>query len=145
MFERILIPTDGSDSVEPAIQHGLNIADKYDATIHALHVLNTTALERKLDLTALPDESEVPDAWSETGDEITDNVANRSDELGLETVMGVRRGIPVREILTYIDDHDIDLIAMGTHGRSGTSRRIIGSVTERMLRTTLCPVLTVRP
>ncbi|MDS0223261.1 universal stress protein [Haloarcula sp. S1AR25-5A] len=145
MYTDILIPTDGSDNVEPAIQYGLDLARRYDATVHALHVVDSSPIERKLDLTALETDLEtLPDTWYEAGDAATQQIATRAAEHGLDAITEVRRGIPAREIRSYITDTGIDLVCMGTRGHTGLDRVLLGSVTTRLVRTVDIPVLTVK-
>ncbi|KYH24148.1 universal stress protein [Halalkalicoccus paucihalophilus] len=146
MYTDILIPTDGSDNVEPAIQYGLDLARRYDATVHALHVVDSSPIERKLELTALETDLEtLPDTWYEAGNVATQQIATRAAEHGLDAVTEVRRGIPAREIRSYITDTGIDLVCMGTRGHTGLDRVLLGSVTTRIIRTVDIPVLSVKP
>ncbi|MDS0280139.1 universal stress protein [Halomicroarcula sp. S1AR25-4] len=145
MYTDILIPTDGSDNVEPAIQYGLELARRYDATVHALHVVDSSPIERKLELTALETDLEtLPDTWYEAGDAATKQIETRAAEHGLDAVTEVRRGIPAREIRSYITDNEIDLVCMGTRGHTGLDRVLLGSVTTRLVRTVDIPVLSVK-
>lgn len=145
MYTDILIPTDGSDNVEPAIQYGFDIARRYDATVHALHVVDSSPIERKLELTALETDLEtLPDTWYEAGDDATKQIGTRAAEHGLDAVTEVRRGIPAREIRSYITDTGIDLVCMGTRGHTGLDRVLLGSVTTRIVRTVDIPVLSVK-
>ncbi|MDS0301228.1 universal stress protein [Halogeometricum sp. S1BR25-6] len=145
MYTDILIPTDGSDNVEPAIQYGLELARRYDATVHALHVVDSSPIERKLELTALETDLEtLPDTWYEAGDAATKQIETRAAEHGLDAVTEVRRGIPAREIRSYITDTGIDLVCMGTRGHTGLDRVLLGSVTKRIVRTVDIPVLSVK-
>lgn len=137
MYDDILIPTDGSGGVKSAIEHGLSLADWYDATVHALHVIELTDIQAEL----LPD---VPADWEREGDRATQEVASRAREFDVDVVTEVSRGTPYEVILDYVDDHDVDLIAMGTHGRSGLEKFLLGSVTERVVGGVTVPVLCVR-
>jgi len=144
MYTDILIPTDGNDHVEPAITYGLDIADRYDATVHALHVVDRSPLERNLELTALnPDLEPLPDQWYDAGDAATQQIAKRAAEHNLDVVSEVRRGVPAREIRSYITDAGIDLVCMGTRGHTGLDRFLLGSVTTRIIRTVNIPVLSI--
>ena len=144
MYDDILVPTDGNDHVEPAIEHGIGLAREYNATVHALHVVDSSPVERKLELIALElDGGTVPDSWYAGSDSATREVANRATERGLDTVTEVRRGIPAREIRSYIADNGIDLVSMGTRGHTGLDRLLFGSVTASVARTTEVPVLSV--
>jgi nucleotide-binding universal stress UspA family protein len=142
VFTRILIPTDGSDVVTPAIKTALDIAKTYDATLHALFIVDppssvASAGDGFTGLDNLLDELE------EEGNTATDAIADQAVDCDIETTTAVRRGNPHDDILTYANNHEIDLIVMGTHGRTGVKRALLGSVTEDVVRHAEIPVLTV--
>lgn len=142
MFNRVLIPTDGSDAVRPAVETALNLAETYNATLHVLYVVDQPASvsgtgEGFTGLDNLLDELE------EEGHRATDAIAARAKDSDIETKAAVRRGNPRDDILTYATEHDMDLIVMGTHGRTGVKRTLLGSVTEAVVRHSEIPVLTV--
>ncbi|CQR50015.1 universal stress protein [Haloferax massiliensis] len=139
MYSEILVPTDGSKAAERAIDHALDIAETYDARIHALYVVDTsiyTSLDAGADV--------VIDALEREGDAATRHVREAAEEAGIDVQAEVVTGTAYRSIREYIDDHDIDLVVMGTHGRTGLSHYLLGSVTERVVRTSPVPVLTIR-
>lgn len=142
MYDHILVPTDGSDHVEPAVEYALDLAQHYDCTVHALHVVDSSPIERKLELTALDDES-LPESWHAAGGDATQRIADRAMDRGIQVETEVRRGIPAREIAAYVDDNDIDLVSMGTRGHTGLDRLLLGSVTTRIVRTVDVPVICV--
>ncbi|WP_276274321.1 universal stress protein [Haloarcula litorea] len=145
MYTDILIPTGGSDHVKPAIRYGLSLARRYDATVHALHVIDSSPIERKLELTAIETDLEtLTDTWYDAGDAATQEIATQASEQGLDAVTEIRRGIPAREIASYITDAGIDLVCMGTRGHTGLDRFLLGSVTARVVRTVDVPVLSVK-
>ena len=139
MYDRILIPTDGSPAAEAAIEHAIDIADKYDATVHALFVVDGAAystLEAGAEI--------VMEALESEGKRAVERIAEIADDADLDCETSVVSGTAYRSIREYIDDHDVDLVVMGTHGRRGIDRYLLGSVTERVVRTSDVPVLTVR-
>lgn len=142
MFDRVLIPTDGSDAVEPAVETALDLAKTYDATLHVLFIVGQPTSvsgtgEGFSGLDNLLNELE------EEGHRATDAVADRAKNDDIETTTAVRRGSPHDDILTYATEHDVDVIVMGTHGRTGVKRALLGSVTENVVRHSDVPVLTV--
>jgi len=141
MYEDILVPTDGSKGTNDAVSHALDIADKYDATVHALYVVNTSAYS------TLPADSNwesITAALEEEGEQATGEIAARMDETDVETVTNVKEGVPHKTIMEYANEEEVDMIVMGTHGKTGLDRLLLGSVTEKIVRTSEIPVLTVR-
>ena len=136
-YANILIPTDGSDTATAAVDHGLAIAERYDATVHALSVVDLSALAGSYDIAHLVD------SWKERYERTVEAVAEEGEARDLDVVTSVVEGTPSRAIQTYIDNEDIDLVTMGTHGRTGLERYLIGSVTARLVRTSDTPILTV--
>ncbi|ELZ59092.1 MULTISPECIES: universal stress protein [unclassified Haloferax] len=147
MYEHILVPTDGSDAAEYAVEQAVDIASKYGATVHALYVVDVDATSYSLGTEQvdrirqghLDDMPEVKEA----ADAATGYVADAAAEHGLAVREHVVPGEPARAIRKFVEDNDIDLVVMGSHGRSGLSRVVLGSVTERVLRRTRLPVLVV--
>jgi nucleotide-binding universal stress UspA family protein len=139
MYERILVPTDGSPAAEAAVEQAVSLAKQYDATIHALYVVDTSAYS-----TLEAGAEVIINALEEEGEQAVEDIAEAGSEAGVEVETTVTAGTAYRSILEYVDNHDIDLIIMGTHGRRGLDRYLLGSVTERVVRTADVPVLTVR-
>ena len=141
-FKQLLIPTDFSPGATEAAKYVRDLGEKYRAQIHALYVLEPIVLP------PFPGES-LPDSFYSEREtnarrEMQDWLATA--QLGRSQVKSVlATGHPVEKIVEYAQQHEIDLIVMGTHGRTGLSHAIIGSVAERVVRNSMCPVLTVRP
>jgi len=138
MYENILLPTDGSDGTDRVVEHAIHLARGSGATVHVLHVVDTSALP--LDAHSQHVYDELESAGLDSVVEIRDGAL----EAGVHAVEAVREGTPYREILAYADEHDVDLVVIGTHGRNGLRRRVLGSVAERVVRCAEAPVLTVR-
>jgi nucleotide-binding universal stress UspA family protein len=142
MFETVVVATDGSESVSRAVYCALDLASRFDATVHALYVIDESRVE------SLPDRlhDEVREALDEQSHEALDAVieTNAAREGGVELETAVRAGPPSKEIIGYADDVDADAVAMGTRGRHGEHSFLLGSVAERVVRTCSRPVLTVR-
>lgn len=144
MYETVLFPTDGSDPSLQALDHALDLADTYGATLHALYVVDTTYPYGDFDGGGI-DPEPLFDALREEGEQTLDRVEQRANDAGVEFVGETRdAGSVHRAILEYADEHGADVIVMGTHGRRGLGRWLLGSVTERIVRTADVPVLTVR-
>jgi nucleotide-binding universal stress UspA family protein len=141
MYESILIPTDGSDRTREAVAHGLGLAETYGATVHALYVADTDVME--YDNEGF-DDSDVIEMLVRRGRRMTDAITQQASDRGLETEGAVVQGSPSQAILRYAAEHDVDLIAMGTRGRSGLARYLLGSVAESVISEAERPVLTAR-
>ncbi|GAB3422695.1 universal stress protein [Haloparvum alkalitolerans] len=139
MYDNILVPTDGSPASDAAIDHAVDLAERYDARVHALYVVDGAAYS-----TLEAGAQVVVEALEKEGEEATDRVAEAAADAGVEAVSTVTTGTAYRSISDYVEENDIDLIVMGTHGRQGLDRYLLGSVTERVVRTADVPVMTVR-
>lgn len=137
MFETVVIATDGSASGERAVETAVDLADRFDAQIHALYVVD----ESKVD--ALPEDlhDDVSEALSDQGGEALDAVEDAVDE---PVTTAVREGRPAKQITAYAREVDADVVATGTRGRGGEHSFLLGSVAEAVVRTCPVPVLTVR-
>jgi len=139
-YERILVPTDGSPGTAETVAHGLAVAGEHGAAVHALYVV-----DKKLLYAAGDERDGVASELRAEGEDAVGHVADAADERGLSAVTEVREGVPHREILRYVDETGVDLIAMGTHGRTGPDRVVnMGSVTERVIENAGVPVLAVQ-
>lgn len=136
MYDRILHPTDGSDASNRAVDHVLDLAGTYDATLHVLSVADTD------EFAAL--DGVDPASVRNSAAEAVEAVAERATDADVAVTTDVRDGSPDDEILAYASETDIDMIVMGTHGRSGVGRVLLGSVTEAVVRQSPVPVVTVR-
>lgn len=135
MYDRILIPTDGSKATDSIIEQAIEYAQKFDAEIHCLYVMvhNTTLVPEGQPAALYHGEKEVgEDALSVLEEAIPDDI---------DVVTEIGHGTAHTAICEYAATNDIDLIMMGTRGCSGIQRLLTGSVTENVLRSTDVPVL----
>lgn len=138
MYDHILIATDGSEDATAGADHAIELARKFDATLHILFVIETrTAYDN-----AIVDPKKVLENLRSDGEDSITTIEKRTEHT-LATVSSIVEGIPHEEILTYITDHDIDMVVMGTKGRSAFKAVLFGSATEAVLRSTHIPVLVV--
>ncbi|UPV99267.1 universal stress protein [Halorussus gelatinilyticus] len=139
MYDRVLLPTDGSEAAEAAAEHAYSHADRYDAELHVLHVVpeneSTSIVGRG---------NERLDTLEARGHDAVTPLVEDATTRDLSVTSAIEVGTPYRKILAYADDHDIDLIVMSTHGRSGVGRVVMGSVTERVIRVGELPVVAVQ-
>jgi nucleotide-binding universal stress UspA family protein len=137
MFGRILLPTDGTDSMDAVVQTAADIADLRGADVHVLYVIDDRAFltlhdEMKTDVLA---------ELEGEGEAATDRAATRLREAGIEVTTAIREGDPADQILTYAETIDADLITMGT--RSGDyTNNLMGSVSQKVVARSTTPVLT---
>lgn len=142
MFDRVLVPTDGSDAVGPAIDTAIGLAETHAASLHVLYIVDQPTTVSATG-EGVPGLDNLLDALQDAGQEATSDIAARAEDRGVEATTAVTQGNPHDDILSYAEEHDIDVIVMGTHGRTGVKRALLGSVTETVVRHAEIPVLTV--
>jgi nucleotide-binding universal stress UspA family protein len=134
--QRILVPTDFGQTSESALHYGVELARVFGARLHLLHVFDSSTGIRQYTVTTFPaPENEAREQLAE--------LLSGTDRRELRPVCESRLGAPADEILDYALQRNIDLIVMGTHGREGIARALLGSVAEIVVRKATCPVLTV--
>ena len=138
MHDRILVPVDGSDSATAALDHALEIAGDHDATVTLLYVADTNRPSQTRVGT------DVIDVLEREGEEIVLEARERAADTDVAATTDVVQGVPHDAIIDYAETKDVDLVAMGAHGRDGLERYVVGSVAERVINTARMPVLTVR-
>ncbi|ADE04896.1 universal stress protein [Haloferax volcanii] len=148
MFDQLLFPTDGSDGADAVLDHVVDMAAAHDATLHLLHVAPPEP-ERRPSLTGGSEGDGAGDDPSERrrsdGERFVSDAAARASQSDVTAVTSVERGEPYQVITEYAAEQGADLVVMPTHGRTGLSRLLLGSTTERVVRRSDVPVLTVRP
>jgi nucleotide-binding universal stress UspA family protein len=135
MYERILVPLDENEESERVLDHALDLADAADATVHLLSVVDQKVLPRDVA------EDILFDSLDAVATETVDEGVDAAEERGIEADGEVVHGKPAKEILDAAGD--ADLVVMGTHGRRGVDRVLLGSVSARVVRKTSVPVLLV--
>lgn len=149
-LQRILCPTDFSDCAAQARKYACDLAHKFGAELHVIHVIHHLAhdapqfglgLNSPLTLGQSSGKSEKlkAEALAHLADTSAPDCQN-----GMRVNYAVLWGHPYAEILEYAKSQEIDLIVIGSHGRTGLPRILLGSVAERVVRLSPCPVLTVR-
>lgn len=138
MYDRILVPTDGSDAADNAVGEGIALARRFDASLHAIYVIEYENYLNRV-------KSDLSTELAAQGERVLDGITARADQQGVDiTTQLIDPDKPVhQELVEYGTEHDIDMLVMGTHGRTGLNRLVLGSVTERTLRISPIPVLTV--
>ena len=145
-IKTILVPIDFSAPSTRALAYARELADVYGASLHLLHVIEDPfAGGVYMGMMAAPPEGyfEYLDAQSRTH---LESLLTEEDKTRYRAVFATRMGHPATEILTYVGEHGaIDLIVMATAGRGAVARLVMGSVTDKVVRSAPCPVLTVHP
>lgn len=150
-LQRILLATDFSDCAAPARDVALELCTRFQATLYLLHVIHELPVE-------VPEsgmEMAFPGFLENIGTQRQELRRKAAQELNAaiadawreqhEIVEDSRFGKPAAEIVEYARDNEVDLIVIGSHGRSGLERVLLGSVAESVVRKAPCPVLTIRP
>lgn len=138
LYDRVLLPTDGSEGSRRAIDLATDIAAHHDAVLEVLYVVDTHTQAAQVS------PGMVRERLGTRGQKATTRAAEHAAATGVETHETVlEHASPCRAILDYADDRDCNLIVMGTHGRTGFDRVLLGSVAERVVRLAPVPVLTI--
>ncbi len=147
MYQKILLPTDGSKYAEKAAEHAIWIAGQSGADVIALNVVDTSSL------VGLPAEDltvRVTEILKEEAKKSLDIIEEMMSELiktqdlkNIKLIKESKEGSPADVILKTVEKEGIDLIVMGTSGKHGLDRFLLGSVTEKVVRSAKCPVLAV--
>ncbi len=132
MFNNILIPTDGSEQATNAVKIGLSLAAEIGATVHALNVVDEFEA-RIVPITG--EQEELAEQYREHGEEIVTEVARAAEEMGVECVTDVKSGVVHAVIQRYVEENDVDLIVMGSRGRTNIEKAIVGSTADKIIRT----------
>lgn len=139
-IRRVLCPVDFSEPSTHAYEYAVGLASALGAELHLAHAY-------QLPVYALPDGAMMPTA--EVAAAVSTEAQKSLDALPTPEGVTVHRhlteGVPHKEIERLVDEYDIDLVVMGTHGRTGIARLLVGSVAERVVRTCPVPVVTVPP
>jgi nucleotide-binding universal stress UspA family protein len=138
-FNKILIPTDGSENTKAAIAQGLELAKAMGAEVTALYVVDQASFVN------FPMDATVVSIYSlleKEGKDAVDYVVKEGEKAGVKVEAKVVEGNPAKKIVDEAENYD--LVVMGTLGRTGISKLLLGSVAERVVRLAPCPVLVVR-
>lgn len=144
-FKRILCPVDFSDLSLNALRFGVEMASKFQAELHLLHVFegyDELSLNPELALSPMP--SWLPKLRDLCHEKLAELPGSDLAARCSSIVRANAEGTAVHEILEYAAHHQIDLIVLATHGRTGLKHLLMGSVAENVVRSAKCPVLTIR-
>lgn len=145
MINRIVLPVDFSNNSEAVIPLALDLAERYSAEVHLIHVLNfPRELKRGESLTS--EGSALIDDFRKAAEAEMHEYYDRNFEShpNVKSKIEICVGVPADEVIRYARDNQADLIVQATHGRSGIAHVLLGSTAEKVLRRATCPVMTVR-
>jgi len=141
MYDSVLVPTDGSDTVEQTLPHALRLASDTDAMIHAVYVVDTRAIHA-----ADADKRESVEAdLKADGETAVEVIADRAAAEDIDCETTIRRGTPDKEIVRHADENDTDVIVIGTDGKTPREKlQALGSVSERVVDNAPIPVFVIK-
>lgn len=139
MYDSILVPTDGSQEMSTVVDHAIELASLCEATAHFVHVVDERAYY------SVPNDAreQVRETLRNDAESFTKSAAEKALEAGVGVVREIRWGDPAPAILSYAVENGVELIVMGTHGRTGYERYLLGSVAEKIVRMAPMPVLAI--
>ncbi|MCJ7445805.1 MAG: universal stress protein [Methanotrichaceae archaeon] len=143
MYKRILIATDGSDKSRKAAEEGVEFAKALGASVIALNVINEVVIASVIRQLG-SDRKEVEDKLKVVGQKAVDEIKKMGEAAGIKVDPVLRIGVPANTVIDVAGAERADLIIMGSHGESGASKLLIGSVVQKVLYWATIPVLVVR-
>jgi len=154
LYKKILIATDGSEHTEKAITHAIELAKLTGAQLHAVYVVSLVHPPGTLDLNSSPDPGSnisidvsiegLKKILRHEGDDAIRYIEEQAKRDGVDVRKWIIEGQPAKEILKLAEEEWVDLIVMGTLGRSGIEKFLLGSVADKVIRGSRIPVLVVR-
>lgn len=139
-IKKILVPVDFSPFSEAAVDYAVVLAKQFQAEMFLIHVIESQVYSVTDTSMVVSHEA----ALKMTAGALMDNLRQATLEKGLSVNASVVSGVPYREIVRKAEEEGVDLIVVGTHGRTGVERLLLGSVAEKIVRLATVPVLTVR-
>lgn len=144
MYKRILVPLDGSELAEQALPHAAEIARRFEGSLWLIRVSLALEYVQGPGGTVAPYSDIVLEREREAATQYLGRISARLGRPGLRLITEVLNGPVAEAIIDYAREQTIDLIVMSTHGRSGLSRWVYGSVADKVLRGAHCPTLIIR-
>ena len=141
MYDKILVPYDGSKDGKKGAEHAIDLAEALGSEVHALYVIDLPGAPRTVYVR--DDEEQMRQEYREYGEDVTGDVCEWAGERGLECTSAIRTGAPAEEIVDYAEDNDMDAIVMGVAYR-GTLQGLLGGTSDKVVRSSSVPVVTTR-
>jgi len=146
MYRRILVPLDGSKLAESVLPHAQAIAKLAEASVELVHVTEPVELPTRGGIALSIDDLKQIELHSRRdAQDYLRSVVNRLRRAGIRTHSKLLTGKAADSLVDYLHERNFDMVILATHGRSGISRWIWGSVAERILRSSVIPILIIRP
>ncbi|MEF8787282.1 MAG: universal stress protein [Haloarculaceae archaeon] len=142
MVEKFLVPVDGSETATDALDYA--VENYPDASITALHVVDPSQFGTAVSIEGAATYTDVRETRESRAEELLAEMSERAAERGVSIETDYVVGEVARSIVEYIDENDFDHVVMGSHGRSGATRVLLGSVAESVTRRSQVPVTVVR-
>lgn len=143
-IDNLLLPTDFSDCADHALTQAIDLAERFGATLHILHVVNEMDPDWYGLTTSQDEAGALREAIEDTALQRLHEIAPDEAHRDFETVISLQLSFDVAGTINeYVDERAVDLIVMGTHGRQGLERLMLGNVADKLIRHAPCPVLTV--
>ena len=141
VIKNILCPVDHSDCSKEALKYAVSFAIKDNSKLYLLHVIDIRTFDESINAMTpqIPDDKTLAQLKTKLLDCIPEEIR---DDMDVEAL--VVQGIPFVEIISTAKKNDVDMIVLGSHGRTGITHMMMGSVSEKVVRKAPCPVLTVR-
>lgn len=143
-MKKILFPTDFSDSSDHAVRYAVSFAQEFDAKLYVLHIVEDVSNAAYFDMLAGPPLQEMYAEMEARAWESVKRAVPETKRSDVDWEPLVRRGAPAIEICHTAEELEVDLVVLGTHGRTGLKHMLFGSVAEKVVRMAPCPVLSVR-
>jgi nucleotide-binding universal stress UspA family protein len=144
VYDRILLPTDMSAGVDRAVDHAVDAAQRYDAELHVLYVVDAEAYSSYPGDEYVHEFEGLETALERAGRDAVEAIADRARSEGVETTTAIRHGVPHEEILAHAAEAGVGVTVIGSKNRPGEYRRLLGSVAERVARMAEHPVTVVK-
>ena len=140
-IKNILCPVDHSDCSKEALKYAVSFAIKDNSKLYLLHVIDIRTFDESINAMTpqIPDDKTLAQLKTKLLDCIPEEIR---DDMDVEAL--VVQGIPFVEIISTAKKNDVDMIVLGSHGRTGITHMMMGSVSEKVVRKAPCPVLIVR-
>ena len=149
-FKKIMIATDGSECSKIATDRGIELAKLSGGTVYAVHVVSSAYLSASIDgdsfstMNVNPYWEQIREAWITQGQQAVNSVKNLGEMKGINVMPVLLEGDPANELIKYADKEKMDIIIMGTQGKTGLDRLLMGSVAGNLVRHSKIPVMVVR-